>query len=79
MGKNAKKCSTSKAGKILWYVSTAASLGARGVTALSLIIIATMLCSVKQESKVFNQCVEEIRNSGKSLSAAVRFCNGGGT
>ncbi len=78
MGKNSKKCSTSKSKKILWYAFGAAGLGARGLASLALLAIALMLCSVKKESKVFNQCVEEVRNSGKSVSAAVSYCNGGG-
>ena len=47
------------------------------VSAIALAAIALSLCSVKQESKVFNECVEEIQATGKSSSDAVRFCNGG--
>ncbi len=77
MGKKSKKCPTSKTRRILWYAVGAAGLGARGLAALSLLAIALMLCSVKQESKVFTQCVEEVQNGGKSVSIAVRYCNGG--
>ena len=52
-------------------------LGSSVVSAAALIAIALSLCSLKQESKVFNECVEEIQASGKSSSGAVRFCNGG--
>ena len=52
-------------------------LGSSVVSAVALAAIALSLCSVKQESKVFNQCVEEIQVTGKSSSEAVRFCNGG--
>ena len=52
-------------------------LGTSVVSALSLAAIALGFCSVKQEAKVFTNCVEEVRESGKSASAAVRFCNGG--
>ena len=52
-------------------------LGSSVVSALALAAIAFSLCSVKQESKVFNECVEEIQVNGKSSSEAVRFCNGG--
>ncbi len=79
MGKKSKTCTRSKNRRILWYGFTAAGLGLRGLAALSLFAIAVMLCSVKKESKVFNQCVEEVRNSGKSVSDAVSFCNGGGS
>tara|TARA_B100000029_G_C17338777_1_gene874509 strand:- start:208 stop:450 length:243 start_codon:yes stop_codon:yes gene_type:complete len=79
MGKKSKKCSSSKSRRIIWYAFTATSVGAKGLAAIALLAIAMMLCSVKKESKVFNQCVEEIRTSGKSVSAAVSFCNGGGT
>ena len=52
-------------------------LGSSVVSAVALAAIAFSLCSVKQESKVFNECVEEIQVNGKSSSEAVRFCNGG--
>ena len=52
-------------------------LGSSLVTAVALAAIALSLCSIKQESKVFNECVEEIQASGKSFSKAVSFCNGG--
>ncbi len=77
MSKKSKKCAANKNKRILWYAFGAIGLGARGLTALSLLAIALMLCSVKKESKVFNQCVEEVRNSGKSVSSAVSYCNGG--
>ena len=52
-------------------------LGSSVVSALALTAIALSFCSLKQESKVFNECVEEIQATGKSPSDAVRFCNGG--
>ena len=52
-------------------------LGSSVVSALALTAIALSFCSLKQESKMFNECVEEIQATGKSSSDAVRFCNGG--
>ena len=52
-------------------------LGSSVVSALALTAIALSFCPLKQESKVFNECVEEIQATGKSSSDAVRFCNGG--
>ena len=52
-------------------------LGSSVVSALALTAIALSFCSLKQESKVFNECVEEIQATGKSSSDAVSFCNGG--
>ena len=52
-------------------------LGSSVVSALALTAIALSFCTLKQESKVFNECVEEIQATGKSSSDAVRFCNGG--
>ena len=52
-------------------------LGSNVVSAVALVAIALSLCSVKQESKVFIECVKEIQASGKSSSDAVRLCNGG--
>ena len=52
-------------------------LGSNVVSAVALAAIALSFCSLKQESKVFNACVEEVQATGKSSSDAVRFCNGG--
>ena len=52
-------------------------LGSNVVSALALTAIALSFCSLKQESKVFNECVEEIQATGKSSLDAVHFCNGG--
>ena len=52
-------------------------LGSSLVSAIALAAIALSFCYVKQESKVFNECVEEVKATGKSSSYAVRFCNGG--
>ena len=47
------------------------------ISAVALSAIALSLCSVKQESKLFNECADEILSTGSSKSEAVRFCNGG--
>ena len=47
------------------------------ISAVALSAIALSFCSLKQESKLFNECVEEIQSTGKNSSDAVRFCNGG--
>ena len=52
-------------------------ISATVVSAISLAAIALGLCSVKQESKAFNGCVQEVIAEGKTNAAAVRFCNGG--
>ena len=52
-------------------------LGSSVVSAVALAAIALSLCSVNQESKVFNECIEEVQATGKSASDSVRFCNGG--
>ena len=52
-------------------------LGSSVVSAVALAAIALSLYSVKQESKLFNECIEEVQSIGKSSSDAVRFCNGG--
>ena len=52
-------------------------LGSSLVSAVALAAIALSFCSLKQESKLFNECVEQIQATGKSSSDAVRFCNGG--
>ena len=72
--KDKKKCGGK--GKAM-FVYGIIQLGSRVVSAVALAAIALSFCSVKQESKVFNECVEEFQSTGKSSSDAVRFCNGG--
>ena len=69
-----KKC-TGKGKAMLAYGII--QLGSNVISAVALAAIAFSFCSVKQESKVFNECVEEVQTTGKSISNAVRFCNGG--
>ncbi len=52
-------------------------LGSNVVSAIALTAIAISFCPVKEESKFFNECVEEAQLTGQSSSNAVRFCNGG--
>ena len=52
-------------------------LGSSLISAVALVAIALSFCSIKKESKVFNECVEEVQSTGKNSSYAVRFCNGG--
>tara|TARA_Y100000589_G_C26762080_1_gene470232 strand:+ start:199 stop:507 length:309 start_codon:yes stop_codon:yes gene_type:complete len=52
-------------------------LGSTFVSALALVAISFGFCSLKKESKFFNECVEEIVSTGSGKADAVRFCNGG--
>tara|TARA_B100001175_G_scaffold295613_1_gene283838 strand:+ start:200 stop:436 length:237 start_codon:yes stop_codon:yes gene_type:complete len=52
-------------------------ISATVVSAISLAAIAFGFVAVKQESKAFNGCVEEVIAEGKTSAQAVRFCNGG--
>ena len=52
-------------------------LGSSLVSALSLSVIAFGFCSIKNESKMFNNCVTETLENGATNSEAVRYCNGG--
>tara|TARA_B100001029_G_C14886369_1_gene352851 strand:- start:78 stop:317 length:240 start_codon:yes stop_codon:yes gene_type:complete len=72
--KDKKKCSGKSKAMFAYGII---QLGSNVVSAIALAAIALSLCSVKQESKVFNECVEEMQVSGKSSSDAVSFCNGG--
>ena len=69
-----KKCSGK--GKAMFAYGII-QLGSSVISAAALAAIAISLCSIKQESKIFNECVEEIQATGKSTTNAVRFCNGG--
>ena len=46
------------------------------ISALSLALIAFSLCSLKSESKNFNNCVEEKIEQSFTISDAVNYCNG---
>ena len=72
--KDSKKCSGKK--KIM-FVYGFIQLGSSFVAAIALAAIAFGFCSVKKESKLFNQCVAEIIEDGNSTSEPVRYCNGG--
>ncbi len=52
-------------------------LGSRVISAAALAAIAFNFCSLKKESQLFAQCVDEVQLSGSSTSRAVRYCNGG--
>ena len=69
-----KKCSGK--GKAMFAYGIL-QLSSSVISAVALAAIALSLCSIKQESKVFNECVEEVQANRKSASDAVRFCNGG--
>ncbi|WP_269623466.1 hypothetical protein [Prochlorococcus marinus] len=69
-----KNCGRKK-GVMLAYGSL--QLGTSIISAISLAALALSFCSVKNESKLFIECVEEVRGNGKSASQAVYFCNGG--
>ena len=47
------------------------------VSAVALAAIFVGLCAVKQESRLFNGCVETVLAEGRSQAEAVRYCNGG--
>ena len=72
--KTTKSCS-GKSKAMLAYGTI--QLGSSFVTALALVAISFGFCSLKKESKFFNQCVEEIVATGSGKADAVRFCNGG--
>ena len=69
-----KKCGGKSRAMIAYGII---QLGSNVVSAVALAAIAFSLCSIKQESKVFNECVSEVQATGKSSANAVRFCNGG--
>ena len=52
-------------------------LGSKVVSTIALVAIALGFCSLKKESKFFNECVEEMKATGSPTADAVRFCTGG--
>ena len=52
-------------------------MSATVLSAISLAAIAFSLCAIRQESKAFTACVEEVIAEGRSQVQAVRYCNRG--
>ena len=52
-------------------------MSATVLSAISLAAIALSFCAIRQESKAFTGCVEEVISEGRSQARAVRYCNGG--
>ena len=52
-------------------------LGSSLISAISLALVAFSLCSLKSESKNFNNCVAEKIEQSFTISDAVNYCNGG--
>ena len=69
-----KKCGSKSKAMFAYGI---VQLGSNVVSAAALAAIALSLCSVKKESKVFNNCVSEIQMNGMNSSEAVHYCNGG--
>ena len=73
--KNTNKCGGKNKAMLAYGVI---QLGSTVISAVALAAIAFGLCSVKKESKVFNECVaERVEKMGDMQSEAVRYCNGG--
>ena len=73
--KNEKKSCSGKGKAMLTYGIL--QLGSSLISALSLALIAFSFCSLKSESKNFNNCVEEKMKQSITISDAVNYCNGG--
>ena len=69
-----KECGGKKKAMLAYGVI---QISATVVSAISLAAIALGLCSIKQESKAFSNCVDEVISEGKTNASAVRYCNGG--
>ena len=64
-------------GKKLAMLAYVEDVCATVVSAVALAAIDVGLCAVKQESRLFNGCVETVVAEGRSQAEAVRYCNGG--
>ena len=73
--KNEKKSCRGK-GKVMFTYGIL-QIGSSLISAISLALIAISLCSLKSESKNFNNCVEEKIEQSFSISDSVNYCNGG--
>ncbi len=72
--KENKNCGSKKKAMFAYGII---QLSSSVISALALAAIAFSFCSIKKEAKVFNECVNEIVESGSGKADAVRFCNGG--
>ena len=72
--KETKKCSGKKNFMLAYGLI---QLGSSLISAVALAAIAFGFCSIKKESKLFNNCVNEVIANGSNKSDAVRYCNGG--
>ena len=72
--KETKKCGSKT--KIMFAYGFI-QLGSSFVSAIALAAIAFGFCSLKKESKLFNNCVTEVIEKGGTNAEAVRYCNGG--
>tara|TARA_B100000579_G_scaffold102590_1_gene81660 strand:- start:992 stop:1231 length:240 start_codon:yes stop_codon:yes gene_type:complete len=72
--KDKKKCGSK--GKAMFTYGII-QLGSSIVSAAALVAIALNFCSIKNEAKFINECIEEVQASGKSTANAVHFCRGG--
>ena len=71
-----EKKSCSGKGKVMFTYGIL-QLSSSLISAISLALIALSLCSLKSESKNFNNCVKERIEQSISISGAVNYCNGG--
>ena len=72
--KETKKCGGKKNAMLAYGLI---QISSSVISAVALAAIAFGFCSVKKEAKVFNECVDEMIDSGSGKADAVRFCNGG--
>ena len=72
--KDSKKCGGKKRIMVAYGFI---QLGSSFFSAIALVAIALGFCTVKKESKAFNNCVAEIIKNGSTNADAVRYCNGG--
>ena len=70
-----EKKSCSGKGKVMFTYGIL-QLSSSLISAISLALIAFSLCSLKSESKNFNNCVEEKIEQSFTISDAVNYCNG---
>ena len=72
--KDSKRCTNNK--KIILAYQLI-QIGSSSIASIALVFIAFGFFSINYESRLFNQCVEEIIMGGSDISKAVHFCNGG--
>ncbi len=73
---SSKKAKSCVGKKRIMFAYGFIQLGANLLSAIALTMISIGFFSVRNQSIIFNECIQEQKDLQKSTSDALRFCNG---